>query len=150
MVMMAGTWTVVLQFVDKFCEAKEAAKKAVEERKLGGKKIEDSDKITSFSPELKSPHQVTLTSPSSTSPQVDGRKGEEGARKPSVGWITNGDSGAGRKTAYANSTEVKHIEWHQCTNNLVGVVVVCTVIPSCVPGSSGWGISRSPAGGPAL
>ena len=102
----------MLQFVDKFCEAKEAAKKALEERKFEGKKTEGSEKITlSSSPELKSPHQVTLTNPSGTSPQVDGRKGEEGARQLSMGGIANGDSSGGRKTAYANSTEVKHIEW---------------------------------------
>ena len=102
--------TVVLQFVDKFCEAKEAAKKALEERKVGGKKTESSDKITSSSsPELKSPHQVTLTSPPGTSPQVNGRKGEEGARQLSMGGITNGESSGGKKTAYANSTEVEHI-----------------------------------------
>lgn len=110
MAMMGDTGTVVLQFVDKFCEAKEAAKKALEERKFEGKKTEDSDKITSSSPELKSPHQVTLTNPSGTSPQVDGRKGEEGARQLPMGGIANGESSGGRKTAYANSTEVKHIE----------------------------------------
>ena len=99
----------MLQFVDKFSEAKDAAKKAVEEKKVGGKKTEGSNKIaSSSSPELKSPH---LTSPPGTASQVDGRKGEEGARKLPLGEMTNGDSIVGRKTAYANSAEVKHIEW---------------------------------------
>ena len=98
----------VLQFVDKFSEAKEAAKKAVEERKLGGKKTMASDNISTSSPELKSPHHVTPTIPPGPAPQEDGRKGEEGVTKLQVGGMTNGDSVVGRKTAHANSAEVEH------------------------------------------
>ena len=111
----------MLQFVEKFSEAKAAAKKAVEDRKLGGKKAEDSDKTTSSSsssPELKSPHQATPTSPPamptatpispSAVPSVEGRKGigEDGGRKVSVGGMVNGESGAGRKTVNGSSQEV--------------------------------------------
>lgn len=85
-------------------EAKEAARKAVEERKLTGKKTEDSDKNTSSSssPELKSPlHQNTPSSPPAPAPPV------EGGKLP-VGGLVNGDSSAVRKTVNGNSREVKY------------------------------------------
>lgn len=83
-------------------EAKEAARKAVEDRKLAGKKTEDSDRNTSSSsPELKSPlHQSTPSSPP-PAPQV------EGGKFP-VGGLVNGDSSAVRKTVNGNSREVKY------------------------------------------
>lgn len=88
--------------MEKFSEAKEAARKAVEDRKLGGKKIEDSDKNTSSSsssPELKSPlHQSTPISPPAPASvaQVEGGK---------LGMV-NGDGSAARKAVNGNSQEV--------------------------------------------
>lgn len=101
--MRDGVFSCVLQFVDKFFEAKEAARKAVEERKLAGKKTEDSDKNTSSSsssPELKSPlHQSTPISPPAPAAQVEGGK-------LTVGEMVNGEGGAPRKTVNGNSQEV--------------------------------------------
>ena len=84
-----------LQFVDKFSEAKEAARKAMEERKQGGKSDEPSS-----SPELKPvPHQTTPTSPPAGS--EEGR-GEGGAGKVMV----NGESSAGQRAGNTSSAEV--------------------------------------------
>lgn len=100
-----GVFSCVLQFVEKFSEAKEAARKAVEDRKLAGKKTEDSDKNTSSSsssPELKSPlHQSTPISPPVPAPTAQ----VEGGKLP-LGGMVNGDGSAARKAVNGNSQEV--------------------------------------------
>lgn len=82
-----------LQFVEKFSEAKEAAKRAIEERKHGGKPAD----IAMPAAHKPSPHQPT--------PATTG--GEEGKREEGAGQVAvNGEGSAGRKVANASSAEV--------------------------------------------
>ena len=93
-----------LQFVEKFSEAREAARKAIEERKHGGNKSEGTEKTaSSLPPELKSPpHQSTPVSPPSSAEEE--RKREEGAGKVMV----NGDSSAGKVTSTSSAEVNQH------------------------------------------
>ena len=85
--------------MEKFSEAKLAARKVVEERKLATKKAEESDKTFSSSspassPDLKSPPNQAMPTTSSHPPGGEsGASGDgEGVRKVSAGGMVNGDS----------------------------------------------------------
>lgn len=100
--------------MEKFSEAKEAARKAIEERKQGGKKSEGTGSALEL---MSPPHQATPTSPPSS---VGEGKREEGGGKVMV----NGDSSAGRKVTSTSSAEVNQL---QIYGTLISVLYYCVL-----------------------